>query len=146
MGSAIAHTPILSTPLIGPAIFVSHGGAAFPDLDIVLQGAGITVELEGNTNIRKNVTSSSFKSVPDVPVSSFELTLPEGPHSARSATGNLCFKTVSGRHKPRAKRRVKLIMPTTITAQNGKVVKRDTVIAVRGCAGGRPGRHRHKRR
>jgi hypothetical protein len=132
VGSAIARTPILATPLTGPAIFVSHGGAAFPDLDIVLQGSSITVELEGNTNIHRNVTSSSFKHAPDVPVSSFELTLPTGPHSALAANGDLCFKTVKrGRH--RVRRRVKLLMPTTITGQNGAVVKQNTVIDVRGC-------------
>jgi hypothetical protein len=139
VGTAIARTPILSTPLTGPAIFVSHGGAAFPDLDIVLQGSGITVILEGNTNIHHNITTSNFKSAPDVPVSSFELTLPTGPHSALSANGNLCFKTVKrGRH--RVRRRVKLVMPTTITGQNGAVMHRNTRIAVQGCAGGARGR------
>jgi DNA-binding beta-propeller fold protein YncE len=132
VGTAVARTPILSTPLTGPAIFVSHGGAAFPDLDIVLQGSGITVILEGNTNIHHNVTTSDFKSAPDVPVSSFELTLPTGAHSALAANGNLCFKTVKkGKH--RIKRRVKLTMPTTITGQNGKVLKQRTIVAVEGC-------------
>ncbi len=132
VGTAVARTPILSTLLTGPAIFVSHGGAAFPDLDIVLQGSGVTVILEGNTNIHKNVTTSDFKSAPDVPVNSFELTLPAGPHSALSANGNLCFKTMK-RGKHRVRRRVKLVMPTTITGQNGAVVKRNTIVAVRGC-------------
>jgi DNA-binding beta-propeller fold protein YncE len=132
VGTAIARTPILATPLTGPAMFVSHGGAAFPDLDIVLQGAGVTVELEGKTNIHHNITTSNFKSAPDVPVSSFELTLPTGEHSSLAANGNLCFKTVKrGRH--RVRRRVKLIMPTTITGQNGAVVKQSTVVAVHGC-------------
>jgi uncharacterized repeat protein (TIGR01451 family) len=136
VGTAIVRTPILATPLTGPAMFVSHGGAAFPDLDIVLQGSEITIELEGNTNIRKNITTSNFKSAPDVPISSFELTLPTSPHSALAANGNLCFKTVKkGRH--RLRRHVTLIMPTRITGQNGKVLKQNTVVAVQGC-----GRHR----
>jgi hypothetical protein len=143
VGTAVARTPILSTPLTGPAMFVSHGGAAFPDLDIVLQGAGVTVELEGKTNIHHNVTTSNFKSAPDVPVSSFELTLPEGEHSSLAANGNLCFKTVKkGKHHVR--RRVRLIMPTTLTGQNGKVVKQNTIIHVEGCGHG-GGRHRKKR-
>jgi NHL repeat len=140
VGTAIARTPILSTSLTGPAMFVSHGGAAFPDLDIVLQGSGITVILEGNTNIRHNITMSNFKSAPDVPVSSFELTLPTGPHSSLAANGSFCFKTVK-HGKRRVKRRVKLIMPTTITGQNGAVVKQNTHIAVEGC-----GVHRRKRK
>jgi hypothetical protein len=132
VGTATARTPILSTALTGPAMFVSHGGAAFPDLDIVLQGSGITVILEGNTNIKHNVTTSSFKSAPDVPVSSFELTLPTGPRSALAANGNFCFKTTI-KHKHKTKQHVKLIMPTTITGQNGAIVKQNTVIAVEGC-------------
>ncbi len=133
VGTAIARTPILATPLTGPAIFVSHGGAAFPDLDIVLQGAGITVQLEGNTNIKHNITTSNFKSAPDVPINSFELTLPTGPRSALAANDNFCFKTVI-HHKHKTKQRIKLIMPTTITGHNGAVVKQNTVIAVTGCA------------
>jgi hypothetical protein len=132
VGTAVARTPILSTPLMGPAIFVSHGGAAFPDLDVVLQGSGITVELTGNTNIIKGITSSNFKTVPDVPVNSFELKLPAGPHSALAANGNFCYKTIKS-HKTKIKRRVKLTMPTTIMGQNGMVVKQATHIVVEGC-------------
>ncbi len=145
VGDAIAHTPVLPVPLSGPAIFVSHGGAGFPDLDVVLQGDGVTVDLEGNTNIVKKITSSDFKSVPDVPISSFELTLPESSHSALAAEGNLCFQivrkrvktTVQGKtvyHTRQVRQRRAMIMPTTITGQNGAVVEQATKIAVEGCA------------
>ncbi len=133
VGTAVAHTPILGTALTGPAIFVSHGGAAFPDLAVVLQGSGITVELEGSTNIVKGITSSDFKSVPDVPVSSFELTLPPSSHSALAAEGNLCFKTVR-KGKRKVKQAVKLVMPTTITGHDGAQIKQRTLIHVEGCA------------
>jgi hypothetical protein len=43
IGHAIVHTPVLPVPLEGPAIFVSHGGEAFPSLTMVLQGYGVTV-------------------------------------------------------------------------------------------------------
>lgn len=144
VGTAVVHTPVLPVPLTGPAIFVSHGGAAFPDLDLVLQGDGVTIEQVGNTNIVNGVTSSDFKTIPDVPVSSVELTLPEGPHSALAATGNLCFQTAS-RHvtvdvhgkavhrTEQVEQRRTLDMPTTITGQNGAVIKQTTKIAVEGC-------------
>jgi hypothetical protein len=121
VGEAVVTTPVLPDKLTGPAIFVSHGGAAFPDLDIVLKGDGVTVILVGNTNITNGITSSNFATVPDVPVSSFELKLPAGPNSALTAIGNICKQS--------------LVMPTTITAQNGKVIKQNTKISVSGCPG-----------
>jgi hypothetical protein len=119
VGTAVAHTPVLNAPLTGPAYLVSHGGAAFPDLDIVLQGEGITIDLTGHTDIKKGITSSHFETVPDAPISTFELNLPEGPHSALAAVGKLCEKS--------------LVMPTTITGQNGAQLKQSTKIAVTGC-------------
>jgi hypothetical protein len=120
VGHARAITPILPVPLEGPAFFVSHGGEAFPSLIVVLQGYGVTVDLVGTTFISKHgITSSTFKTVPDVPVGSFELTLPEGPYSALAAPGNLC--------------KSKLAMPTEFVAQNGAVIHQSTKIAVTGC-------------
>ncbi|MGH2911524.1 MAG: hypothetical protein ACRDJ3_03510 [Solirubrobacteraceae bacterium] len=130
VGSVKVKTPVLPGTLTGPAIFVSHGGAAFPDLDLVLKGDGVTVILVGNTNIVKGITTSNFASVPDVPVSSFEVKLPTGPYSALAAFGNLCKQ--------------KLTMPTTITAQNGKVIKQNTKIVVSGCHVKHKNKHKHK--
>jgi hypothetical protein len=119
VGTATAVTPVLKKPLTGPAYLVSHGNAAFPDLEIVLQGEGITLILDGNTDIKKGITSSYFKAVPDAPVSSFDLVLPTGPRSLLTANGSLCAKP--------------LAMPTKIVGQNGAVVKQTTKIAVSGC-------------
>ncbi|MGA8364244.1 MAG: hypothetical protein WB709_06960 [Solirubrobacteraceae bacterium] len=120
IGHAKATTPILPVPLEGPAYFVSHGGEAFPSLIVVLQGYGVTVDLVGTTFISKaGITSSTFKTVPDVPVGTFELTLPQGPYSALTANGNLCTS--------------KLAMPTAFVAQNGATLHESTKIAVTGC-------------
>jgi hypothetical protein len=125
VGIAMARTPLLNAPLTGPAYLVSHGGAAFPDLVIVLQGEGITIDLVGNTDIRKGVTFSRFEAVPDAPLSSFELYLPEGPHSVLAANlpaganGSLCT--------------ARLVMPTTITGQNGARIRQSTKLKVTGC-------------
>jgi len=119
VGTARVKTPVLPGQLIGPAYFVSHGGAAFPDLDLVISGDGVTVILVGNTNIKNGVTTTNFASNPDVPFTGFELNLSSGPNSALAAVGSLCAKP--------------LIMPTTITAQNGKVIKQKTHISVSGC-------------
>ncbi len=106
-----------------PGDFVSHGGEAFPSLVVVLQGEGVRVDLTGTTFISKTgITSSTFKTVPDVPVSSFELYLPEGPYSALAANANLCAA------------QAKLKMPTEFVAQNGATIHESTQLAVTGCA------------
>jgi hypothetical protein len=121
VGIAKASTPILPVMLSGPVYFVSNGGEAFPNLIVVLQGYGIRVDLVGDTFINKaGITSSTFNQVPDVPISSFELYLPEGANSALAANGNLCKSSLK--------------MPTEFVAQNGLKLKQSTAIAVTGCA------------
>jgi hypothetical protein len=120
IGYATVKTPILPGVLSGPAIFVSHGGEAFPTLTMVLQGDGVTIEIVGTTYISKTgVTSTTFKTVPDSPFSTFELVLPEGKFSALTALGNLCTQ--------------KLVMPSEFVAQNGAEIHVNTPVSVNGC-------------
>jgi hypothetical protein len=71
IGYAVVHTPLLPVPLEGPAIFVSHGGEAFPSLTLVLQGDNVTIDLVGTTYIsHAGITSTTYKTVPDQPFSS----------------------------------------------------------------------------
>jgi hypothetical protein len=120
VGIVRAATPVLPVMLSGPVYFVSHGGEQFPSLIVILQGDGVRVDLTGTTFISKaGITSSTFSSVPDVPIHSFELYLPEGPHSALAAVGNLC--------------KDKLAMPTSFVAQNGAEIHESTKIAVTNC-------------
>jgi hypothetical protein len=119
VGGVRANTPALSVKLKGPAIMVSHGGAAFPDLDLLLEGEGVRVILVGNTNIKNGITTTTFASPPDVPVTSITVNLPVGGHSALTANGNVCAS--------------KLTMPTTIVGQNGTTFKQNTAIKVKNC-------------
>ncbi len=79
IGYAVVHTPLIPVPLQGPAIFVSHGGEAFPSLTLVLQGYGITIDLVGTTDIKNGVTSTTFKTVPDQPFFELRTDAPGGP-------------------------------------------------------------------
>jgi hypothetical protein len=119
IGTAIIHTPVFNNPLKGPAYLVSHGNAAFPDVEFVLRGEGVTIILDGKTDIKKGITTSSFETLPDAPFTEFETVLPEGPHSALGANGNLCAQP--------------LIMPTVITSQSGVVITQQTKMKVSGC-------------
>ncbi len=120
IGVAKAASPVLPAALVGPVYLVSHGNVAFPDVDIVLQGEGVRLDLTGSINIsRQGITSSTFASIPDAPISTFELQLPEGPHSVLTTDGSLCAKT--------------LTMPTTIVGQNGRRLVRTTRVTVTGC-------------
>jgi hypothetical protein len=125
IGYATIHTPVLKNPLTGPAYLVSHGGAAFPDVEFVLQGEGIKLVLDGQTDIKGEVTYSRFESTPDAPFTVFETVLPAGPHGVltpnvpEAKRFSLCGET--------------LTMPTTMIAQNGMRIEQDTKVAVTGC-------------
>jgi hypothetical protein len=121
IGHAVVRTPVLPVPLEGPAYFVSHGGESFPNLDVILQGDGVTIDAVATTFIGSNgVTTVTLKEVPDAPFTSFEFIAPSGPDSVLTGIGNLCAQ--------------RLVMPTEFIAQNGLVLKQETPISVTGCA------------
>jgi uncharacterized repeat protein (TIGR01451 family) len=169
VGTASVTTPVLPAPapgrdvtprggdanLSGPAYFVSRGGRRFPELILVLQGDGVTVDLSSETSIDSaGTTSSAFRTIPDVPVETFELNLPEGAGSALAPNGKLCqvvrTVTVAQRVEVRVHGRVRtvtrrveqkvagLVMPTALTAHNGAVIHQETPISVTGCPPVRP--------
>jgi hypothetical protein len=120
VGHAIIHTQLLPVSLEGPAYFVSHGGAQFPELVLVLQGDGVTIQLNGETFISKaGITTSTFKSVPDQPFETFDLDLPQREYSALGATTDFCKHPQT--------------MPTRIVGQNGAIIEQKTPIEVEGC-------------
>jgi hypothetical protein len=135
IGVGTASTPILAGPVAGPAYLVSHGGAAFPNVVVILQGEGVTIDLVGSIDIKHSVTSSTFATVPDAPIGSFQLTLPEGPHSGLAAVlrakakGSMCGTSLS--------------MPFTITGQNGSVLKETPKITVTGCPKAKKAKGKH---
>jgi hypothetical protein len=123
IGKAVVNTPVLKSPLVGPAYLVSHGGAAFPDVEFVLQGEGITFVLDGKTDIKKGITYSRFESSPDAPFTKFVTELPAGPHSALTIYEPKHELSICG---------TKLLMPTEITGQNGANIRKMTEIGNTG--------------
>ncbi len=140
VGSASVATPILGVPMSGPAYLVAKGSAsgararasgpeaAFPDLVLALRGGGVKIDLTGGLYVNeKNVTSATFRSLPDVPIRRLDLVLPEGPRSILAASSALCTK------KP-------LKMRTSISGQNGARVKPAVRVGVEGCGKAKKGK------
>jgi hypothetical protein len=127
VGTASVLTPVLRQPLTGPVYVVSHGRTELPEIALVLQGEGVVIDVIGHTSVKGGITSSAFRSLPDVPFSELDLMLEAGPHSLLGANlpatahSSLCGQ--------------RLEMPTEITGQNGAVLKQTTAIAVSGCPG-----------
>jgi uncharacterized repeat protein (TIGR01451 family) len=125
VGSVTILTPVLEHGLVGPVYLVSEGGGAFPEIEFVLQGEGVTLDVIGQTTIKHGMISAIFRSLPDVPISTLGLVLDESRHSLLAADlpakarRSMCGQSLS--------------MPTAITGQNGAVVKQVTRITVSGC-------------
>jgi hypothetical protein len=105
---------------------VSYGGEKFPELVMILQGEGVTIDVTGTIHVSKQgITSVTLKTVPDAPFTSVEVKNPTGPFSILTANVpekkefDLCGQTLS--------------MPTEIVGQNGAVVRQATRIAITGC-------------
>jgi hypothetical protein len=126
VGHASVITPVLPDPLAGSAYLVANGGAAVPNLDLVLSGDGVRLMLQSHTDLKNGVITSSFAALPDVPMSRFSLVLPEGPGSVLSANGVLCGEAMA--------------IASTITAQDGKQLSQATPVTATGCSAAAGGR------
>jgi hypothetical protein len=119
VGTVSAATPLLAQPLAGTVYLAAHKPPSLPTLEAVLQGSGVTVDLSGKLNLNGGITST-FDTVPDVPITSFKLSLPAAAaNSALTATADLCAAP--------------LPLVATILGQNGKKVDVKSTVAVPGC-------------
>lgn len=152
VGTATVRTPLLPAPLSGPVYLVSHGRSALPAPAATLTGDGLALRLNGATSVATNGTTTiAFSSLPDIPLASLELSLPEGPGAAIGANADLCKLTrtvtvrrtvtrrVRGR-RVRQTRKVRKRVPASmaiaavLTAQDGFVRHLSVPVEVEGCA------------
>jgi len=91
-GKARAFTPLLGKPLEGPVYLRSSGGT-LPDLVAHLEGQ-VTIDLVGSIDSFQGGIRTTFKHVPDVPVTKFIVTLPGGKHGLLVNSTNLCKEDV----------------------------------------------------
>ena len=114
LGAAKAITPLLDQPLSGPVYFRSNGGEReLPDIVADLRGP-IHVTLVGFVDSVRGRVRTRFLSVPDAPVSRFEMNLFGGRRGLIENSEDLCAK------KPVARVR--------LAAQSGKVKAQNLAI------------------
>ncbi len=77
-GFAAARSPLLDGPLKGP-VYLRSSDNTLPDLVAALHGQ-VDIELDGRTDTAHGRIRNTFDVVPDVPVSSFVLTIRGGRH------------------------------------------------------------------
>jgi hypothetical protein len=133
VGQATVTTPMLPSPLSGPAILISRGKHALDALAFVLEGDGVSLIIESHAEIKHGTAYWVFSALPDAPIANFQATFPAGPSSLLIAGTGFCHRTVTTR-KGRRTVPVKLLAPTTVVAQNGKAIQRAITVAVTGCA------------
>jgi hypothetical protein len=128
-GRAKATTPILSEPLQGPVFLRSNPERELPDVVAALHSGEINVDLVGHVDsVNNGQIRTTFESVPDAPVTSFDVELLGGSKGLFVNSTDLC----AGTHRVIA----------DFTAHNGKV--RDFHPALKAqCP--KPRQHKHRR-
>ena len=98
VGSAKAVTPLLNRPLSGPVYFVKNVRIdkntgrrirTLPTLLLALRGE-VALNVRATSSVEHNKLVSTFKTVPDAPVTRFDLTLKGGPEGILVVNGNAC--------------------------------------------------------
>jgi hypothetical protein len=125
IGRARAFTPVLNRPLTGPVYFVKNvrihprtGNPirTLPTLLIPLKGE-VDIHLRATSDTQRGKLVNTFSSVPDAPVSRFELTLRGGRRGILIVNGNPCRRNriadvqMDGQNGKRRDRGVKIGMP-----------------------------------
>jgi hypothetical protein len=118
VGTATAATPVLHDPLQGTVYLVAHSGGGLPTLEVILEGPGLRIALSSTITLGAGITST-FPSIPDVPISQFTLNLPQGPHSALTTRADLCAAP--------------MVVESTVFSQSGKTVQQSTPVTVTDC-------------
>jgi hypothetical protein len=130
LGSAEADTPLLSDPLRGKVYLRANPGGELPNLVADLRGQ-IDIQLVGTIDtVHRGALRTTFKTVPDAPVSRFKLDLAGGSKGLVINGTSLCGV---------AKKAV-----TKLIGQNGAVLSRRTPL--RAACSGKAKHRRHHRR
>jgi len=118
-GKAKAWTPLLAKPLEGP-VYLRSSENPLPDL-IAALGGELHVNLVGRIDSKNGGIRTTFKSVPDAPVTKFVLKMKGGAKSLLTNSVDICRYT----HRAAVK----------LAAQNGRMLTYKPVLQSNGCRG-----------
>jgi hypothetical protein len=124
LGTARAESPLLEKPLEGTVYLASGYGHKLPDVLAALKGQ-VDINLDGIVTSFHGRLRTTFKTVPDVPVSKFTLSLLGGKKGLLVNSANLCKgaqeATVefSGQNNRRADSKTKISVPCGKKAAKG---------------------------
>jgi hypothetical protein len=116
LGTARAESPLLEKPLEGTVYLASGYGHKLPDVLAALKGQ-VNVNLDGIVSSYHQRLRTSFKTVPDVPVSKFTLSLLGGKKGLLVNSANLCkgpqraTVNMTGQNNRRANSNPQLLLP-----------------------------------
>jgi hypothetical protein len=129
VGTATAVTPALPTPLTGPVYIIQAPGSVLPRLAVQLGGI-VDFRLDALNSIQGVRTVNDFYSVPDIPVSRFEINIVGGAQkgilknftdackaSTSSRTADVTFTAHNGKT---ASQKPKLELPVCVAAASAK--------------------------
>jgi hypothetical protein len=130
IGSATATTPVLAGGLAGSAWFVRYPGESLPRIVVQLRGE-VAIDLTAKVRVTRRLQlETTFDSVPDVPISSFRLTLRGDANAPLNVVDDLC--------------RRKSYAGISFAAHNGRGLNRNERIAIDGCVKAKPKRAKAK--
>ncbi|MDO8210039.1 hypothetical protein [Conexibacter sp. CPCC 206217] len=117
VATAKAVSPLISRPLTGNTYLVRVASGGLPKLMVELRGE-VNLDLEGIVTIRKGLVVTTFGTIPDLALSSFELKFRGGPEGVLTTVGDICAG-------PR--------LVSTFAGQNGKTAAQSPRLIPEGC-------------
>jgi hypothetical protein len=130
-GKAVAETPLLDEPLVGP-VFLRSSEHQLPDVVAALHNGEIDVVLVGRVDSVKGRLRNTFEATPDAPVKRVVVSLLGGKKGLFENSTDLCADT----HKAIA----------SFTGHNGKEWDFNPVVRATGCNGKANTRHKQNAR
>jgi hypothetical protein len=124
VGSAVARSPLLATPINGKVFFLSDAATGLPAVGVQF-GPPVALALFGKVAINGDTLVNTFTGIPDLPLSRFQLTIAGGGKDHLLSNG----RKLCGRKTPP-------LAHADLLAHSGKTATANASLAVLGCPPG----------